>query len=85
MIKLSHPHQDPSSAVLNVLEPLEALARDPDEECITIIQPGGDKGVDELLGIWQGECGAEFGNVTEMKKGGLAQMFDVGLEVELWV
>ena len=40
----AHPHQDPGSAVLYVLELLDALARDPDEECIAVIQPGGDKG-----------------------------------------
>ena len=45
----AHPHQDPGSAVLYVLELLDALARDPDEECIAVIQPGGDKGVDEPL------------------------------------
>ena len=60
MVVFSHPHQDPSSAVLNVLEPLEALTRDPDEECIAIVQPGGDEGVDEFLSIWQGEGGAEL-------------------------
>lgn len=40
-----HPRQDPGSAILNILEPLEALARDPNEECVTVIQPGGDKGI----------------------------------------
>ncbi|XP_034025504.1 trichohyalin-like [Thalassophryne amazonica] len=36
-------------------EPVERFEDgDPDEECITIIQPGGDKGVDELLCISQG-------------------------------
>jgi len=44
-----HPHQDPGSAVLYVLELLKAPARDPDEESVAVIQPGGDKGVDELL------------------------------------
>ena len=43
-----HPHQDPGSAVLDVLQSLNALARDPDE-CIAVVQPGGDKGVDGLL------------------------------------
>ena len=39
---------DPGSAVLDVLQSLNALARDPDE-CIAVVQPGGDKGVDGLL------------------------------------
>ena len=57
MVVLAHPHQDPGSTVLNVLEPLDALARDPNEECIAVVQPGGDKGMDELLCISQGEYG----------------------------
>ena len=34
-----HSHQDPSSTVLDVLELLDALARDPDEKCIAVVQP----------------------------------------------
>lgn len=37
VIMFPHSHQDPSSTVLNILEPLDALARDPDEKCVTII------------------------------------------------
>ena len=48
VLKFAHPHQDPGSTVLYVLELLDALARDPDE-CIAVIQPGRDKGVDEPL------------------------------------
>ncbi len=43
-----HSHQDPSSAVLDILELLKTLARDSDEKCIVVVQPGGDKGVDEF-------------------------------------
>ena len=43
--------QDPSCRVLDVLEPLQALTRDPDEKCITIVQSGEDKGMDELFSI----------------------------------
>ena len=50
MVIFAHPHQDPSSAVLDVLELLDAFVRDPDEECIAVVQPGGDKGVDQLFG-----------------------------------
>lgn len=38
MIMFLHPHQDPGDAVLNILETLKALARDPNEECITVVQ-----------------------------------------------
>lgn len=31
-----HPHQNPCSAILNILELLEALARYPYEKCITV-------------------------------------------------
>ena len=61
-----HPHQDPGSAVLNVLQLLNALARNPDEECVAVVQPGGDKGMNQFFSIRQRECGAEFGNVPEV-------------------
>ena len=72
VVELTHSHQDPSSAVLDVLEPEEALARDPDEKRVTVVQPGGDKGMDKFFSIWEGECGTEFGNVPEVEKGGFA-------------
>jgi len=79
VVVLPHPHQDPSSTVLDVLQLLDVLARDPDEECVAVIQPGGDKGMDKFFGIRESECGAEFCNVPEVEKGGLAKMFDMGL------
>ena len=66
MFSLTHPHQDPGSAVLYVLELFEALARDPDEECVAIVQPGGDEGVDKFFGVGNGECGAEFGDIPQV-------------------
>ena len=63
VIVFSPPHQDPSCAVLDIWELLEALARGPDEECITVVQPGGDKGVDQLFSVGQSEGGAEFGYI----------------------
>ena len=50
MVIFAPPRQDPGSIVLNV-EFLEALARDLDEEGISIVQPGGDKGMDQPLSI----------------------------------
>ena len=44
-------HQDPSCRVLDVLEPLQALARDPDEKCVPVVQSGGDKGMDQFFGV----------------------------------
>ncbi len=46
-----HSHQDPSGTNLYVLEFLDALARDPDEKRVSVVQSGGDKGVDEFLSI----------------------------------
>ncbi len=80
-----HPHQDPSSTVLNVLQLLEAFARDPDEERITIVQPGGDKGVDKPFCISKSEHRAKFGDVHQVEKRGLTQMFDVILEGQMRV
>ena len=51
VVVLSHSHQDPSSTVLNVLQLLDVLAGDPDEKCVAVVKPGGDKGVDKLFGI----------------------------------
>lgn len=39
VLMFTHPHNDPVSAILNILKSLEALARYPNEECITVIQP----------------------------------------------
>ena len=85
MVIFAHPHQDPSSAVLYVLELPDAFVRDPDEECIAVVQPGGDKGVDQLFGVGQSECGAEFGDVPEVIKGVLAQLFNVSLKGQMGV
>lgn len=70
-------HQDPSGVVLNVLELLQALAMDPDEKHIAVVQPGGDKDVDEFLCFRKAEGGTEFGNIFEVEKWKLALMFDV--------
>ena len=49
----------------------------------TVVQPGGDKGVDKFFSIWQTECGAEFRNISQVVEGGLAYLFDVGLKVQV--
>ncbi len=79
------PHQDPSSTVLNVLQLLEAFARDPDEERITIVQPGRDKGVDKLFCISKSDYRTKFGDVPRVEKRGLTQMFDVILKGQMRV
>ena len=66
MFILTHPHQDPSRAVLDVLELLKTAARDPDEECVAVIQPGGDKGMDKLFCSFLGEHSTDFGDVPKM-------------------
>ena len=37
VVEFAHPHQDPGSAVLDVLQFLDIPARDPDEECIAVV------------------------------------------------
>ena len=56
-----------------MLRSLDVLVRDSDEESITVIQPGGDKGVDELLCI----CQREFGDVPEVVESCLTEVFEV--------
>jgi len=68
-----------------VLQSLDVLARDSDKESITVIQPGGDKGVDERLCICQGECWTKFGDVPEVIENCLTEVFDVGVKSELGV
>ncbi len=85
VLMCTHSHQDPSSAVLDILEPLEALARDPDEECITVVQPGGDKGMDKFLCCRTGERWPEFGDITEVKEGSFANMIDMIVKAKMGV
>ena len=83
MVIFAPPRQDPGSAVLNMLELLQASARDPDEEGITVVQPGGDKGMDQPLSIRFGEERAEFGNVFKVEEGNLTEVADVGVQCEI--
>lgn len=53
MIEFSHPLQDPSSTVMDVLELLNALTRIHGEKLVAIVQPGGDKGMDQLFCVCQ--------------------------------
>lgn len=56
MFMFTHPHQDPDSAVLNILEFLETLSRSPDEECVTVIQVVGDKDFGDVMEVKEGSC-----------------------------
>ncbi len=58
-------HQDPGSAALNILQSVEVLAVDPDERCAAVIQPGGDKSVDQPVSC-AGWVWTESGNISEM-------------------
>lgn len=55
MVVFAHPHQDPNTAVLNVLQFLKAFVRDPNEKRIAVVQSGGDKGMDKLFCICVGQ------------------------------
>ena len=54
VLVFSDSHQDPGSAVLNVLQLLDVLARNPGEESVAVVQSRGDEGKDKLLSISQG-------------------------------
>ena len=54
MFVFTGPHQDPGSAVLDVLQPLDGFARYPDEEPVTVVQPCGNEGMDQLFCCWEG-------------------------------
>ena len=58
---------------------------DPDEECVAVVQPEGDKSLDKFFGIGESEYGAEFCNVPEMEEGGFAKMLNVGLKGQVRV
>ena len=85
VVVLPHPHQDPGSTILDVLQTLDVLSGDPDEECVAVVQPGGDKGVDKFFGIRESDFGAEFCNLPEIDEGGLAKIFNVGLKGQVRV
>ncbi len=55
MFVFTHPHQNHGSTVLYILELLDALVGNPNEQSITVVQSGGDKGVDEFFCIMYGE------------------------------
>ncbi|KAG2465866.1 FGF2 factor, partial [Polypterus senegalus] len=59
---------DPGSAVLNVMESLDTLARNPNEERITVIQPGQDKGMDKPLCICQGVHTISKGHLGQVRQ-----------------
>lgn len=85
MLMFMRPHQDPGSPVLNISEPLKALARDSNEECFTVVQPGGDKGMGEPLSSRRGERWPEFSDITEVKEGSLANVVDVIIEAKMGI
>lgn len=47
----AHFDEGPSCRVLDVLELQQVLASNPKEKCVTVIQPGGDEGMDQLFSI----------------------------------
>ena len=41
--------EDPGSRVLHILEPVQSFGREPGQDFITVVQAGGDEGMDEGL------------------------------------
>lgn len=76
VVKLMRPSHDQS--VLNVLKLLKASARGPDEKRITIVQPGGDKGVEQLLRERR-----SLANVSQMKVSCFGEELDACVSCEV--
>ena len=55
--------EDPGSRVLHILEPVQGFGREPGQDSITVVQVGGDEGVDEGLSHRFREGGLESGDV----------------------
>ena len=49
--------EDPGSRVLHILEPVQGFGREPGQDSITVVQVGGDEGIDEGLSHRFGEGG----------------------------
>lgn len=64
---------------------LKASATNPNEECVTVIQPGGGEGVNELPCSEEREGGVELGNITEVEEGSFANVVDVIFKSDLGI
>ena len=58
--------EDPGSRVLHILEPVQGFGRELGKDSITVIQAGGDEGMDEGLSDRFREGGPESGDIFEM-------------------
>ena len=58
----------PGSRVLHILEPVQGFGGEPGQDSITVVQAGGEEGMDEGLSHRFGEGGPESGNVFKMIK-----------------
>ena len=59
--------EEAGSRVLNHLKSMEGARGDAGEEGVTIVQTGGDEGVDEGFSSRGGEAVSDFCNVAEVK------------------
>lgn len=78
-------YQDPSGTVLDLLQPLKTLSRDPDEKCIAVIELGRDKGMGQFSCIRKRVCETKLGNISEVEKGDLPEVFNMGVKSEIWI
>ena len=58
--------EDPGSRVLHILEPVQGFGREPGQDSITVVQVGGDEGMDKGLSHQLGKGGSESGDVFQM-------------------
>ena len=59
--------EEAGSRILNHLKSMEGAGGDADEEGVTIVQTGGDEGMNEGFSSRGGEAVSDFCNVAEVK------------------
>lgn len=81
-IVFMHPRQDPGRAILHVLELFKALYMNLDKECFSVVVPGRDKGMDELLSRRTRMIWPKLGYINEVKEENLAgdKIFKAGFD-----
>ena len=72
--------ENPGNRVLHILEPVQGFGREPRQDSITVVQAGGDEGMDDGLSHRFGERGLESGDVFEMIKSWFSDGFYMWLK-----
>ena len=74
--------EEAGSRVLDHLKSMEGMGSDAGEEGVTVVEAGGDEGVDEGFGSRGREAVSDFGDAAEVEVGGLDDRADMVIEGE---